>query len=136
MSSNNANRRDFLKNTGIGLLFIAPVVTVVDKLFSSKAQAQNTPPPPANTLVMVKESDPMAKSLAYVEDATKVDPKKRTDRSGVKGSSQFCFNCNFYQTTAADPSKVPAAPCTLFANKGVKGKGWCNSWTPKPGLKI
>ena len=72
---------------------------------------------------MVDESDPQAKALGYVTDASKVDPKKYPKFE--KG--QHCANCALYQGKASDP----AAPCALFPGKQVAGPGWCSAWAKK-----
>lgn len=131
MSEQNKNnpRRQFLKIGGLGLasLFIA------DKVLAQKGTSPGAAP--ASKLVMMKESDPQAKVLGYVEDAKKVDIKKWPKRAGAEGAKQYCYNCFFYQTKSDKPSTVPQAPCTLFANKGVTAIGWCNSWVVNPKVK-
>jgi hypothetical protein len=69
------------------------------------------------------ESDPTAKALGYVEDASKVDKAKfPTFKPGA-----HCATCNFYQGKAADAY----GPCQIFPGKSVAGKGWCASHSPK-----
>ncbi len=123
----NHPRRQFLKIGGLGLatLFLA------DKTLAQKSAAQAG----AAKLEMTKETDPQATALGYKEDAAKVDVKKWPKRGGAEGSKQFCYNCQFYQSKSDKPASVPAAPCTLFANKGVTAKGWCNGWVQNPTVK-
>ena len=74
------------------------------------------------------ETDPTAKSLAYVTDASKVNAKANsTYKPGQK-----CANCLQYtgKPNAAD------GPCTIFPNKTVKAAGWCKVWMIKPGAKL
>lgn len=127
-ASCNQNRRRFLRRVSFGFLWAAPVLTIGERLlFKSSFQAHAN----KEKLVMVKESEPQPKALGYLEDASKVDVKKWSKRAGPAGQKQFCYNCMFYQTKS-DPKTTTAAPCTIFANKGVTAKGWCNSWTQNP----
>jgi High potential iron-sulfur protein len=69
------------------------------------------------------ESDPTAKALGYVEDASKVDKSKfPAFKPGA-----HCATCNFFQGKAADAY----APCQIFPGKAVAAKGWCASHSPK-----
>jgi len=76
----------------------------------------------------LSETDPTAKSLAYVADASKVDPK--ANPTYQKG--QLCENCIQFtgKAGAAD------GPCNIFPGKLVKAKGWCKVWVLKPGAKL
>ncbi len=75
--------------------------------------------------VKLDVADPMAKSLAYVTDTTKVDDKAFPTHK----PDQKCANCAQYQGKATDA----AAPCTIFAGKVVDSTGWCKVWVKKPG---
>ncbi|KZC30737.1 High potential iron-sulfur protein [Rhodanobacter sp. FW510-R10] len=75
------------------------------------ARAADLPP--------VSESDPTAKALGYVEDATK------TTNAKYKAGDD-CTNCQFYTGGATG-----RGPCQLFPGKSVNAKGWCVSHTPK-----
>ena len=75
------------------------------------ARAADLPP--------VSESDPTAKALAYVEDATKSTNAKHK-------AGDDCTNCQFYSGGATG-----RGPCQLFPGKSVNAKGWCVSHTPK-----
>lgn len=74
------------------------------------------------------ESDATAKSLGYVTDAKKVDPKTNPNYE----SGQICANCMQYtgKAGAAD------GPCNIFPGKTVKAQGWCKVWVLKPGAKL
>jgi hypothetical protein len=76
----------------------------------------------------LSETDAMAKSLAYVSDASKVVAK--TNPTYKPG--QMCANCIQFtgKAGAADGS------CTIFSGKLVKAKGWCKVWVLKPGEKL
>lgn len=83
----------------------------------------NIPMALAEELPHVTGSDPIAKALKYVPDATIAE---RTDKMGVKGDQQSCSNCNFL---VGDEGQW--RPCQLFPGKTVNIDGWCTSWTPK-----
>ncbi len=131
MSQQSKNRRTFLKMAGSGLLLSAPLALLNNTLRTKAAMAQGGAD---SKLTMIKESDPQAKSLGYVEDAKKVDPKKWPKRAGSEGAKQFCWNCMFY-VTKDDPKATKSAPCTILSSKGVMGTGWCNTWTQNPKVK-
>ncbi len=71
------------------------------------------------------ESDPAAKALGYVEDATKLDPAKETTYK--KGSK--CSGCALYQVAQAQGGY---APCAAFPGKAVNANGWCRAFAAKP----
>ncbi len=71
------------------------------------------------------ENDPVAKSLGYKHDASKVDAAKYP--SFAKG--KVCSNCQLYQGKAADAWGV----CPILAGKQVNGNGWCSAWAKKAG---
>jgi High potential iron-sulfur protein./TAT (twin-arginine translocation) pathway signal sequence. len=73
----------------------------------------------AADLPHLAESDPTAKALAYVEDATKsANPKYK--------AGDTCANCQFYSGGATG-----YGPCQLFPGKSVNAKGWCVSHVVK-----
>jgi len=77
----------------------------------------------ANPAAHVSVNDPLAKSLGYAEDGTKVDKAKfPTYKAGQK-----CGNCRFYQGAAGQPS----GPCQIFGNMQVNANGWCISFNAK-----
>lgn len=78
---------------------------------------------PAQAGNHVSVSDPLAQSLGYVEDATKVDTKKYANYK----PGQKCERCRFY--TGA-PGKT-YGPCQIFGNKEVNANGWCLSFNAK-----
>ncbi len=75
----------------------------------------------------VAESEPLAQAMGYVEDATKVDTARFPKRAGDAGAQQFCDNCALYAGEVGSDS----APCSIFQNRLVAGKGWCNAWVAK-----
>jgi hypothetical protein len=77
---------------------------------------------------MLSETDATAKSLGYVSDAKKVDPKANPNYK----PGQHCANCMQYQGKAG----AAAGPCNIFAGKDVAAAGWCKVWVLKPGAKV
>ncbi len=75
----------------------------------------------------VAEDEALAKAMGYVLDASKTDTAKFPKRAGEAGASQFCDNCALFS------GEVDAefAPCSIFQNRLVAGKGWCNAWVAK-----
>jgi len=71
----------------------------------------------------VEETDPMAVSLGYKDDTTKVDEKKFPKHT----ASQKCANCQLFQGAPTDAQ----GGCPLFAGKQVASNGWCSAWTKK-----
>jgi hypothetical protein len=65
--------------------------------------------------------DPAAVAHGYVEDATRVDPKKYP--AYVKDST--CENCLLLQGSEGNSYR----PCSLFPGKVVAAKGWCTGWS-------
>lgn len=79
--------------------------------------------PNASAAVELAETDPTAVALGYKSDVKKVDTKKYP----AAAAGQQCSNCKLY----AGQATAPTAPCSIFANKLVKGKGWCVAWVKK-----
>ena len=98
------SRRNFLKGT---------VVAGTVMTFFGKANA-GTP---------VSESDPQAKSLGYVANASKADKAKFPKFA----AGQNCGTCSLYQGKAG----APAGPCPIFAGKDVAAAGWCSAYVKK-----
>jgi len=72
----------------------------------------------------LSESDPTAKSLGYVTDASKVDAATNpTYKAG-----QTCANCIQYTGKAG----AAEGPCNIFPDKTVRATGWCKVWVAKP----
>ncbi len=119
-----SSRRSFLQQ----LSLTAAVFGVLGSGFKALAAV-------AAKLVMVPDNDPVALSLGYLSDASKVDNKKWPKHDGADGAKQFCYNCQFYQFDGGDPKSSEAAPCQIFSGRGVTAKGWCNTWTQNPKVK-
>ncbi|MCX6126674.1 MAG: high-potential iron-sulfur protein, partial [Proteobacteria bacterium] len=93
------------------------------------AATSATPNPSAGAsgLKWVPETDPTAKALKYVSDATKAN---RTDRSGVKGKDQNCAGCSLYTKQGTIDGKE-AGKCLMIQGGSVTAIGWCGSWAKK-----
>lgn len=73
----------------------------------------------------LSESDPLAKSLGYQNDAKKVDKSKfPTYKPGER-----CGDCRFFQGTAGQKSGY--AGCQIFAGYSVNADGWCASFNAR-----
>lgn len=113
MSDVRISRRSLLRTAITGLAAV-PAATLIAR----EAAAADA----------VAETDPAAKALAYIQDATKVDAKANpTYKPG-----QVCDNCIQYTGSAGSAE----GPCNLFPGKVVKSKGWCKVWVLKPGAKL
>ena len=78
----------------------------------------------AQGMPKIEESDPIAKSLKYVHDASIVDPAQRANPA----AEQDCANCALVQGADGDAWR----PCQIFPGKLVNNAGWCSVWAPKP----
>jgi high potential iron-sulfur protein len=79
----------------------------------------------AADLTPLDPSDPLAKSLSFTTDASKVN----ASANPTYKPTQKCGNCAQFQGKPADAS----APCTIFAGHTVPQGGWCKVWAQKPG---
>jgi hypothetical protein len=69
--------------------------------------------------VLLRPVDPAAIEIAYVENATRVDPAKNpTWRRG-----QSCANC-----TLIDLGTGRMRGCSLLPGRLVMSTGWCRKW--------
>lgn len=112
-NSNAMTRRDFIR---------AGCVTALT--FSALSSTMT-----ASAVDKVSEDDPTAVALGYKHDATAVDLTKFPKRADQAGQKQWCDNCALY-ANASDPD-AEWAPCSIFQNRLVAGKGWCNAWVQK-----
>ena len=71
---------------------------------------------------MLAETDPQAKAMGYVTDATKADKAKFPRYA----AGQSCSNCALYQGGSA-----AVGGCPLFPGKDVAAKGWCSAYAKK-----
>ena len=79
----------------------------------------------SQTAVNLSESDPMAKSLGYRDDAVMVDKA----RFPKYAAGQQCASCQLYQGQPGDAR----GPCPLYQHKLVAAKGWCSAWVQRHG---
>jgi High potential iron-sulfur protein len=108
--SKSISRRDALKN----LTLFAGVM--VASHAGHRAEA-------ADALPHVTSTDPMAVSLSYFEDSSKVDVKKFP----TYATGQRCNTCLQFKGQSADAF----GPCTLFPGKVVSSEGWCKVYVKK-----
>jgi hypothetical protein len=78
---------------------------------------------PAHAAPAVDEADAQAKTLGYVNDASKVDKA----RFKQFAAGQRCGGCGLYQGAAGSA----AGPCPIFPGKEVKAAGWCSAYAKK-----
>ena len=109
MSDSLLPRRTVLKSA-LAALAAIPVVSAV-----GTAEAAAMP--------KVDPNDPVAKSLGYVSDTTKVDDKARPTHK----AEQKCSNCVQYQGKPGDA----AGGCNIFPGKSVDANAWCTAWAKK-----
>jgi hypothetical protein len=111
MSEQKIPRRTLLKGALLGVAAVPAAA-----LLSRTADAAGAKVSPA---------EPQAKSLGYIEDATKVDPKANPNYK----PGQICANC--LQAPTAKPG-MNEVPCNIFAGRPVAAKGWCKVYVKKP----
>jgi hypothetical protein len=109
MSENTFDRRTLLK----GALLGAAAVPMTALLGRAEAAAGKVDP-----------NEPQAKSLGYVEDASKVDAKANPNFK----PGQNCANC--LQSTGKPGDAM--VPCNIFAQRQVNAKGWCKVYVKRP----
>ena len=110
MTERKFQRRDLLKGALMGVAAV-PVTALLGR---AEAAAGKVDP-----------SEPQAKSLGYVEDATKVDAKTNPNYK----PGQTCANC--LQAPTAKPGDALVA-CNIFAGRQVAAKGWCKVYVKRP----
>ena len=109
MSEQKFPRRTLLKGALLGVVTV-PVAALLGR--SAQAAAGKVDP-----------NEPQAKSLGYVEDATKVDAKANPNYK----AGQVCSNC-----LQAQPKAGALVPCNIFAGRDVSAKGWCKVYVKRP----
>jgi hypothetical protein len=110
MSEKTIARRTLLK----GALLGAAAVPMTALLGRAEAAAGKVDP-----------NEPQAKSLGYVEDASKVDVKANPNFK----PGQACANCLQAPTYKPGMAEVP---CNIFGQRNVSAKGWCKVYVKKP----
>jgi High potential iron-sulfur protein len=111
MSEQKFPRRTLLKGALLGVAAVP-----VSALLSRTATAAGG---------RVDPNEPQAKSLGYVEDATKVDAKANPNFK----PGQMCAGC--LQAPTAKPG-MAEVPCNIFAGRPVAAKGWCKVFVKRP----
>lgn len=109
MSEKTFPRRTLLKGALLGVAAV-PVTALLNR---ASAAAANVDP-----------NSPQAKSLGYIEDATKVDAKANPNYK----AGQACHNC-LQATGKAGDARVP---CNIFAGQLVAANGWCKVYVKRP----
>jgi hypothetical protein len=105
----NPQRRQFFASVGVAAGAVA-----FGTLVAKSASAADLP--------LLQETDPLAVTMNYKADTTKVDAKKFPAHK----ADQTCGTCQFYQGAAGG-----TGPCQIFAGKSVDAKGWCQVWALK-----
>ena len=108
-------RRNFMK-TSVTAAVVLPTMTAGNALADNHEKR-------------IEETNPQAQALGYKHNAEEVDTSRFPRRASAEGKQQLCNNCQFY----IGDTSAEWAPCSLFANKYVKGSGWCNAWAKKLG---
>jgi hypothetical protein len=111
MSDQKFPRRTLLKGALLGVAAV-PVASLLSRTVEAAATGKVSP------------SEPQAKSLGYVEDATTVDAKANPNYK----PGQVCANC--LQAPTAKPGMADV-PCNIFAGRPVAAKGWCKVYVKK-----
>ena len=109
MTDEKLSRRQLLQTAIAGLAAVPAA-----GLLARSAQAE-----------MLSETDATAKSLGYVADAKRVDPKANPNFK----PGQMCANC--LQAPAGKESGG-MVPCNIFAGRPVAAKGWCKVYVKRP----
>ncbi len=110
MSERKIHRRDVLKGALIGVAAV-PVTALLGRAEAATGR--------------VDPNEPQAKSLGYVEDATKVDAKANPNFK----PGQVCANCLQVPKGKEGGAEVP---CNIFAGRPVAAKGWCKVYVKRP----
>ena len=111
MSEQKFPRRTLLKGALLGVAAVP-----VSALISGTADAAGA---------RVSPTEPQAKALGFVEDASKVDAKANPNFK----PGQMCINCLQAPTGKEGMAEVP---CNIFAGRPVAGKGWCKVFVKRP----
>jgi hypothetical protein len=110
MSEKMIPRRDVLKGALLGVAAV-PVTALLGRAEAASGR--------------VDPNEPQAKSLGYVEDASKVDAKANPNFK----PGQMCANC---LQVPAGKEKGAEIPCNIFGGRNVSAKGWCKVYVKRP----
>lgn len=105
--------------------FLAQVALAVPGGAALLDAAVNTASAQAAALPKLELTDPSAKALLYVEDASQVD--RKNPLAARFTPDQNCANCSQIQGKDGDAYR----PCAIFPGKLVASKGWCSVWAKK-----
>lgn len=109
-----------------GLAAAIPAAAVLSQ--TVHLYADNKPVNKPSDLKLADDTNPVAKALKYVDDATKA---KREKRGPVEGKDQFCHSCQMFKETGTIGGKK-VGTCQLITGVAVEANGWCNSWVAAP----
>jgi hypothetical protein len=116
--SESKNRTDQSRRAFLATAAVAASVAVVGLRPRTASAA-------GEKLPHLSESDPLAKSLGYVMNASKVDRKKfPTYKPGER-----CATCRFFLGTPGQKSGY--AGCQIYAGYSVDANGWCASFNAR-----
>lgn len=104
--------------------FLAQVALAVPAGAALLDAAVNTASAQA-ALPKLEVTDPSAKALLYVEDASTVD--RKNPLAARYAPDQNCANCSQIQGKDGDAYR----PCAIFPGKLIASKGWCSVWVKK-----
>ncbi|MBP6748091.1 MAG: high-potential iron-sulfur protein [Xanthomonadaceae bacterium] len=114
--SHDASRRRFLTTAVVAAAAAPLALSGLNANAAAPAAA-----PAAKALPKLALTDPMAKALAYTENAAAVK------HAAFKPGSS-CANCNLYKGAKG----AATGPCSIFPKNSVVPKGWCSAWAKKP----
>ena len=124
MNQSDVSRRRFLAQVAMAVPAGALVLGAVNTA-SAEAAAKATVP--AAALPKLELTDPSAKALLYVDDASKVD--RKNPLAARYTPAQNCASCAQIKGKPGDAYR----PCGIFPGKLVASKGWCSVWAaPTP----
>ena len=119
-------RRTFFRGVATAVPLCSLALAYNGALAQTNAKTK-TPATGATALTLVPDSDPTAKALGYVADATKA---KRVKRGAVEAKDQSCAGCQMY-TKAGSIGPDEVGKCLMLPSGMVKASGWCNSWVKR-----
>lgn len=113
MDIRNPGRRNFL-----GLTATIVVLPLVPALPAAAAPVDPATPAKLPKLTL---ANPVAKGLAYTENAAGV-------KHAMYKPGSTCANCSQFKALAGGGAY---GLCTLFPQNTVAAKGWCSAWAKK-----
>lgn len=98
------------------------VTQATEEVAQAAEEVAQSAAPAAGSAEQIEESDPIAKALNYVHDATSVDSAAQPRYA----AGQVCANCAQYKATDTDGW----GSCAIFPGKLVAQQGWCSGYIP------